>query len=147
LDWLASNAIGGVKVDVADEDYDRALSAIAATTTSEEKALAASAQMRVSELERGFRQGIVRFIVGAIPLGFIAYFVTPAPEFKQSLMIYERQPPDLRPLAAVAGAIAGGLFVSTFLNRKKPNQPPEPMPLKRHGSPQTTTGSSAPDRV
>lgn len=25
LDWLASNAIGGVKVDVADEDYERAL--------------------------------------------------------------------------------------------------------------------------
>src|SRR4051812_17514481 len=25
LDWLASNAIGGVKVDVADEDYERAV--------------------------------------------------------------------------------------------------------------------------
>ena len=25
LDWLASNAIGGVKVDVADEDLDRAI--------------------------------------------------------------------------------------------------------------------------
>ena len=24
LDWLASNAVGGVKVDVADEDYDEA---------------------------------------------------------------------------------------------------------------------------
>lgn len=30
LDWLASNAIGGVKVDVGDEDYDRALELIAA---------------------------------------------------------------------------------------------------------------------
>lgn len=25
LDWAASNAVGGVKVDVADEDYERAL--------------------------------------------------------------------------------------------------------------------------
>jgi hypothetical protein len=25
LDWLYSNAVGGVKVDVADEDYERAL--------------------------------------------------------------------------------------------------------------------------
>lgn len=30
LDWLASNAIGGVKVDVADEDYDRAMEIMAA---------------------------------------------------------------------------------------------------------------------
>lgn len=25
LDWLAANAIGGIKVDVADEDYERAV--------------------------------------------------------------------------------------------------------------------------
>jgi hypothetical protein len=25
LDWFYSNAVGGVKIDVADEDYDRAL--------------------------------------------------------------------------------------------------------------------------
>ena len=25
LDWLYSNAVGGVKVDVADEDYEKAL--------------------------------------------------------------------------------------------------------------------------
>lgn len=30
LDWLASNAIGGVKVDVGDDDYERALELIAA---------------------------------------------------------------------------------------------------------------------
>jgi len=30
LDWLASNAIGGVKVDVADEDYARAQELLAA---------------------------------------------------------------------------------------------------------------------
>lgn len=30
LDWLASNAIGGVKVEVGDEDYERALELIAA---------------------------------------------------------------------------------------------------------------------
>lgn len=35
LDWLASNAIGGVKVDVADEDYTRALE-IMATPSSDE---------------------------------------------------------------------------------------------------------------
>jgi hypothetical protein len=29
LDWLASNAIGGVKVDVADEDYPKALAVLA----------------------------------------------------------------------------------------------------------------------
>jgi hypothetical protein len=29
LDWLASNAIGGVKVDVADEDYAKALEILA----------------------------------------------------------------------------------------------------------------------
>lgn len=29
LDWLASNAIGGVKVDVADEDYAKALEFLA----------------------------------------------------------------------------------------------------------------------
>lgn len=31
LDWLASNAIGGVKVDVADEDYERAMEYIKAS--------------------------------------------------------------------------------------------------------------------
>ncbi len=25
LDWLAANAVGGIRIDVADEDYDRAL--------------------------------------------------------------------------------------------------------------------------
>ena len=25
LDWLAANAVGGIRVDVADEDYERAL--------------------------------------------------------------------------------------------------------------------------
>jgi hypothetical protein len=34
LDWLASNAIGGVKVDVADEDYTKALEVMAAPETS-----------------------------------------------------------------------------------------------------------------
>lgn len=29
LDWLAANAIGGVKVDVADEDYEKALALMA----------------------------------------------------------------------------------------------------------------------
>ncbi len=29
LDWLYSNAVGGVKVDVADEDYERALAILA----------------------------------------------------------------------------------------------------------------------
>lgn len=33
LDWLASNAIGGVKVDVADEDFERARELIAAGPT------------------------------------------------------------------------------------------------------------------
>ena len=28
LDWLYSNALGGVKVDVADEDYDQAVQII-----------------------------------------------------------------------------------------------------------------------
>jgi hypothetical protein len=28
VDWMLSNAIGGVKVDVADEDYERALEMI-----------------------------------------------------------------------------------------------------------------------
>lgn len=35
LDWFASNAIGGVKVDVGDEDYERALELIAAGPTTE----------------------------------------------------------------------------------------------------------------
>ncbi len=35
LDWLASNAIGGVKVDVGDEDYARALELIAAGPAAE----------------------------------------------------------------------------------------------------------------
>jgi hypothetical protein len=35
LDWLASNAIGGVKVDVADEDYEKALEVMAAPSTDD----------------------------------------------------------------------------------------------------------------
>lgn len=35
LDWLASNAIGGVKVDVADEDYERALEFLTADDGAE----------------------------------------------------------------------------------------------------------------
>lgn len=37
LDWLASNAIGGVKVEVGDEDYERALELIAAGPTDESR--------------------------------------------------------------------------------------------------------------
>jgi hypothetical protein len=36
LDWLASNAVGGVKVDVADEDYPRALELLASPAADEE---------------------------------------------------------------------------------------------------------------
>src|SRR5437016_5327307 len=36
LDWLASNAIGGVKVDVDDEDFDRALALMAAPPSAED---------------------------------------------------------------------------------------------------------------
>lgn len=35
LDWLASNAIGGVKVDVADEDYEKAREILAAPPSEE----------------------------------------------------------------------------------------------------------------
>ena len=35
LDWLYANAIGGAKVDVADEDYDRALELMDAEGASE----------------------------------------------------------------------------------------------------------------
>ena len=35
LDWLASNAIGGVKVDVSDEDYLRAREIMAAPPTDD----------------------------------------------------------------------------------------------------------------
>lgn len=35
LDWLASNAVGGVKVDVADKDYERALELIDSGSESE----------------------------------------------------------------------------------------------------------------
>ncbi len=36
LDWLASNAIGGVKVDVADEDVEKALAVLNAATAEEQ---------------------------------------------------------------------------------------------------------------
>ncbi len=36
LDWLAANAIGGMKVEVADEDYDRALEILAMPPSNEE---------------------------------------------------------------------------------------------------------------
>jgi len=39
LDWLASNAIGGVKVDVGDEDLERALEIMADTPIDDEKAV------------------------------------------------------------------------------------------------------------
>jgi hypothetical protein len=38
LDWLAANAIGGVKVDVADEDYERAMEIMTAQPSDEDKA-------------------------------------------------------------------------------------------------------------
>ena len=38
VDWLYSNAIGGVKVDVADEDYDRAVEIMSAPTSDEPNA-------------------------------------------------------------------------------------------------------------
>ncbi len=37
LDWLASNAVGGVKVEVGDDDYDRALEVITATPDNDEE--------------------------------------------------------------------------------------------------------------
>jgi hypothetical protein len=128
LDWLASNAIGGVKVDVADEDYERALAVIAATATTEEKAAAASAHARVSELDRGFRRAVLKFVVGAIPLGLVGYFVAPAPAFKAGFPIYAAPPADLRPLVAAVAAITGGLAASALLNRKKENPPSGPRP-------------------
>jgi phage gp36-like protein len=35
IDWLASNAVGGVKVDVADEDYDRAVEVMSTCPATE----------------------------------------------------------------------------------------------------------------
>lgn len=36
-DWLLSNAVGGVKVDVADEDFERALTFVRAQTSATSK--------------------------------------------------------------------------------------------------------------
>lgn len=36
LDWLAANAIGGIKVDVADEDYERAVAVMNAPPDEEQ---------------------------------------------------------------------------------------------------------------
>lgn len=38
MDWLISNAIGGVKVDVADEDYARALEIMASPPETDAEA-------------------------------------------------------------------------------------------------------------
>jgi hypothetical protein len=42
LDWLASNAIGGVKVDVDDADYERALEVMQAPAAGEADSAAGS---------------------------------------------------------------------------------------------------------
>lgn len=123
LDWLASNAVGGV--DVADEDYDKALAVIAAEVTSDEKTAAASSSTRISELERGIRRAIGAFLLGAIPSGFLAFYVTPAPHSDHVLALYETPPTDMRPLVAGTAAMVGGILVNRAFSSKKPETSPD----------------------
>jgi Putative prokaryotic signal transducing protein len=61
LDWLASNAVGGVKVDVADEDFARAL-----TLVAEERPLEAA------PLEVATKRGIVGYVIIGLAAAGIA---------------------------------------------------------------------------
>src|SRR5262245_50734279 len=81
LDWLASNAIGGVKVDVADDDYARALAVMAAPAEGEPAATAAPGPRqpevtpREAEAIRAFNRGALSFLLGGLPFCIAFYFI------------------------------------------------------------------------
>jgi hypothetical protein len=126
LDWLASNAIGGVKVDVADEDYDRALAVMAAPGDAEPAGTATSGPQppelspREAETVRAFNRGIVSFLLGAVPLAVAFFLITPAPDWSAPRRLDEGPPMDSRPLAAVLGGGLGGTLVVMLTRRKRP---------------------------
>lgn len=129
LDWLAANAIGGVKVDVADEDFDRAL-AIMAAPADDDPANAAAPGLRQAELTlreaetiRAFNRGALSFLLGGLPFCIVFFFITPAPAWNAPRRLDEEPPMDSRPLASAFGGMLGGTLAVILTRRKHPAPP------------------------
>lgn len=125
LDWLAANAIGGVKVDVADEDYDRAIAIMTAPGEGDPATAAAPGprqpELSAREVEtiRAFNRGAVAFLAGGLPLCVVFFFITPAPAWNAPRRFDEEPPMDSRPLASALGGMLGGTL-AVILTRRKP---------------------------
>ena len=92
-DWALSNAIGGVKVEVAEEDYDEALSVIAAFTSR-------LPSETVGKRPNGFgRYMKVFMVVFIVVYGFLAWRWAPAPMDVYGIILI----PSLVLSACVAG--------------------------------------------
>lgn len=129
LDWLASNAIGGVKVDVADEDYERALAVMAAPGDKDDALTNApdAPHLRVdahaAASNRAFNRGILAFFLGAVPLSIAFYLLTPAPHSTAGRRLDESEPMDPRPLAAAFAGLLGGTLLVILARQKQPTPP------------------------
>lgn len=122
LDWLASNAIGGVKVDVADEDYERAVAVVNAPVPTEESEWRNSSDARVAEIARGFQRSVFFFSLGALPMGALFYFITPAPKWNPDQSLYEPEPLDARPFASAFAGFLGGSLAVVLAKPKEPKR-------------------------
>ena len=122
----ARNELGApfyVRLQVADEEYERAVTLLRAMNPSR-----FGSQARVNELDRSIKRIVGLFPLGAIPTGLLYLWLTPAPIYKADLPIYVSQPPDLRPIITAFSAILGGLLTVMIGKKNEPNQSPPPNP-------------------
>ena len=98
-----------IQLQVADEDYSRAVELLQEANPSRFGSAA-----RVAELDRGIRQAVLRFCIGALPAGILAVWLTPAPEIIPNLPAYLHQPADARPVVGVIAAVLVGSLVALF---------------------------------
>jgi hypothetical protein len=126
LDWLASNAIGGVKVDVADEDYEKAIAVMSAPSQEGEETCARQREGASSTPGAGSR--VVLFLIGALPMGVLFYIITPAPKWERRQPLFEEDTIDSRPLASAFAGTLGGMLLLVVTKPKWPNKAPDPTP-------------------
>ncbi len=106
-----------IQLQVPDEDYSRAVEVLKAANPQRFGSAA-----RASQLEREFFGSILRFLLGAIPIGLLVYFLVPAPSLPDGQAPFPAgfgQGFDLRPAASIVAAVTAGSFLAKFARKRR----------------------------
>jgi hypothetical protein len=79
---------------------------------------------RVAELDRQIKQGMLRFVLGALPVAIAVFYLIPEPVIHPMRSLWERQPVDFRLGGAVLAGVAAGTLCALALGGKKVKREP-----------------------